>query len=184
MAQAFEELIGHHLDDLYSAAICFTLDEHRAEQLLQEASIRAFHELSTGPSDRDFRRAMLEILVSTYLQRRRRQRRDPLAHDVPPPLGELLDDDHHQRFAPFPAAGTPGYRMLVEWLTRTWAELDDGDRLILWLADVERMRHTRLAALTGLSERQVRARHYRARLTLSREAARELGRREAEGSGS
>lgn len=176
MAQAFEELIGSHLDDLYSAALCFTLDEGRAEELLQEASIRALHGYPHRQRGAEFRHLMLGILVSTYLQRERRQGRDPLAPD-----GELYDETvrstEQMPIEPFPEVGSPGYRLLIDWIASSWAKLGDGDRLVLWLADVERLRHRRVAEMTGLGLEEVRARHYRARRTLSREATRELGRR-------
>jgi DNA-directed RNA polymerase specialized sigma24 family protein len=171
MERTFEELIGHHLDDLYSAALCFTLDEHRAEELLEEASIRAFHEFSRRRHS-DFRRAMLETLVSTFLQRERQAGRDPLAKGMPlepyPYVGPVAEIE------PFPAPGTPGYKLLRQWMTQVWSRLDDGERLILWLADVERVPHATISRLTGLDGEDVRARHYRARQTLSRGAARHL----------
>ncbi|UCC83189.1 MAG: RNA polymerase sigma factor [Gemmatimonadota bacterium] len=180
MARAFEELIGTHLDDLYSAALCFTLDEGRAEELVQEASIRAFHEYPYRQHDADFRLLMLGALVSTFLQRQRRQGRDPLA-----PHGGLYDETVRSTewtpIEPFPEVGSPGYRVLLDWFSRVWAQLDDGDRLVLWLADVERLRHRRVAEMTGLDLEEVRARHYRARRSLSRSAERELGRRASGG---
>jgi RNA polymerase sigma-70 factor (ECF subfamily) len=180
MAQAFEELIGSHIDDLYSAALCFTLDEHRAEELLEEASIRAFHEFPRGQRDSDFRYLMLALLVSTYLQRQRRQGRDPLAPDTGL-YDEIMRTTQERHIEPFPEPGTPGYRLLVDWIGHVWAQLDDGDRLVLWLADVERLRHRRVAEMTGLDVEEVRARHYRARRMLSRGAALELGRRASGG---
>ncbi len=176
MGQTFEELIGQHLDDLYSAALCFTLSEHQAEDLLQEASIRAFHEFSRARWGEGFRRAMLEILVSIHLQRLRRQGRDPLTADRPASVGDSVSTRSLEPFAPFPEPGTSAYRMLLSWIGRVWWQLDDGDRLVLWLADVERLSHRRVADMVGLLEEDVRARHYRARLALSRDAARELHR--------
>lgn len=173
MGQTFEELIGQNLDDLYSAALCFTLDEHRAEALLQEASIRAFHEYPRGRREVDFRQQMLAVLVSTYLQRQRRLGRDPLAA-ASAPREETLSARTDLQVEPFPAPGTPGYRLMRDWMNRVWSDLDDGDRLILWLADVERLRHRRVAEIIGIEEEQVRGRHYRARLTLSQGAVREI----------
>jgi RNA polymerase sigma-70 factor (ECF subfamily) len=176
MARAFEELVGAHLDDLFSAALCFTLDEGRAEELVQEASIRAFHEYAHRQRGADFRHLLLGTLVSTHLRRERRQGRDPLAPD-----GGLHDEMKRRKeqmpIEPFPDVGSPGYRVLLDWFSRVWAQLEDGDRLVLWLADVERLRHRRVAEMTGLGLEEVRARHYRARRNLSWSAARELGRR-------
>lgn len=177
MAQTFEELIGLHLDGLYGAAVCFTLDEHEAEALLQEAAIRAFHQLSGR--DADFRREMLEILVSTYLQRQRRMGRDPFASRMQP-VAEMLSEGPHVPFQPFPEIGTEGYRLLKSWMKNVWPDLDPGERLIVWLVDVERLRHARVATLIGRDEDDVRSRHYRARLTLSRGAAQVLARFAAE----
>jgi DNA-directed RNA polymerase specialized sigma24 family protein len=174
MGQTFEELIGRQLDDLYSAALCFTLDEHRAEELLQEASIRAFHESARRPPDWDFRLAMLNILVSTYLQRQRRMGCDPLAEGTEP-LDKILSTNP-MRIEPFPEPGAAGYRLLRDWMDRVWSELDAGDRLVLWLADVERIRHAVVAGMVGLDVEAIRSRHYRARLALSRGVGRQLDR--------
>lgn len=86
--------------------------------------------------------------------------------------------------AQFPEPGTAGYRMLRNWIGRVWSQLDEGDRLILWLADVERLSHRRVADMVDRPEDEVRTRHYRARLALSEAAARALNRRATEeGSG-
>jgi RNA polymerase sigma factor (sigma-70 family) len=174
MGQTFEELIGFHLDDLYSAALCFTMDELHAEELLQEASIRAFHEFSRGHRDVDFRDAMLGVLVSTYLQREQRAGRDPLTPEGAP-LEEALFASAGMEVEPFPTPGSPGYLLLRDWMSQVWDQLEDGDRLVLWLADVERLRHSVIAVMIGRDEEEVRNRHYRARLMLSQGAARELG---------
>jgi DNA-directed RNA polymerase specialized sigma24 family protein len=174
MGQTFEELVGLHLDDLYSAALCFTLDEHRAEELLQAASIQAFHELSRRPRETDFRTELLRVLVTTFLRRQYRQGLDPFEKE-PEPLDEMLRKAP-MKFEPFPEPGTSGYRLLRDWMSRVWSDLDAGDRIILWLTDVERIRHSVVANITGLAVHDVRSRHYRARLAMSRGAARELDR--------
>jgi len=174
MGQTFEELVGLHLDDLYSAALCFTLDEHRAEELLQETSIRAFHQLSRRARETDFRTAMLEVLVTTYQQRQNRQGLDPFESE-PEPIDEMLRTIP-MRIEPFPEPGTAGYRLMRDWMSRVWSDLDTGDRIILWLTDVERIRHPVVAEITGLDVDEVRSRHYRARLAMSRGAAKELDR--------
>ena len=175
MHRTFEELIGSDLDDLHSAALCFTQDRHRAEELLQEAAIRAFHEFRSGVSPADFRRWMLGILVTTYLLKERRRGVDPLAVEVGPESEE--QPDRGQDVAvPFPEPGTRAHEWLRAWLNEAWPELDAGDRLVLWLAAVERIRHPRVATMLGLAEEQVRRRHYRARRSLSTGASRLLAR--------
>lgn len=63
-----------------------------------------------------------------------------------------------------------------DWMSHVWSDLDTGDRIILWLTDVERIRHPVVAGITGLDVDEVRSRHYRARLAMSRGAAQELDR--------
>ncbi len=171
MPQTFEEFISSDLDGLYSAALCFTADTARAEELLQEAAIQAFHQFRARSADPEFRHWMLEILVSTYLRRERRRGSDPLAEEV-----AVADADMKQvEAAAFPRPGTRAYAWLRTWLEDAWPELDPGDRLVLWLAAIERLRHGRVAKMLGLEEEQVRRRHYRARCTLSMGARRQLG---------
>lgn len=180
MARTFEELVGLHLDDLYSAALCFTLDEHDAEDLLQEAAVRAFHQWSRRGRDSEFRRAMLELLVSIYLQRLRRMGRDPFASPVDS-VEPTLDERSLAPVQPFPGPGTPGYRLLRDWVRKLWPDLDPGDRLIVWLIDIERLKHGVVAVMVGRGKADVRNRHYRARLILSRGVARVLASSVADG---
>lgn len=166
MAQTFEELISSNLDGFYSAALCFTLNEGDAEELLQEAVIRGFNEFSRHKRVADFGAWMLGVLVGTYLERERRRGEDPLAET------DRLEEDlgngaGWSRLRPFPERGSPERGWLHGWLGRAWKELDAGDRLVLWLSDVERLRHTRVAELIGIGMEQVRRRHYRARRMLS-----------------
>ncbi len=118
--------------------------------------------------------------MSTYLQSERRLGRDPLAPETAPGE-EVLYATAGREFEPFPDPGTPGYRLLRSWMSRVWNLLDDGDRLILWLADVERLRHGVVGELVGVPEEEARDRHYRARLMLSRAAGRALSERAAGG---
>lgn len=169
MAQTFEESLTSDLDDLYAAALCFTQDEHRAEELLQEAAIRAFHEFHSPLQSAEFRVWMLGLLAATHLRRERRRGQDPFKEGVEPIHAE--DEGVQEAFSAFPERGTRAYEWLRVWLDRAWVALDPGDRLVLWLVAVERLRHRRVAEILGLDEEQVRRRHYRARRTLSLGAA-------------
>lgn len=173
MAQTFEELISSDLDGLYSAALCFTQDEHRAEELLQETAVQAFHEFRSGRSESDFRVWMLEMLVANYLRRQRRSGADPLAERLDG-IDDLGAADADARSVSFPEPGTRAYEWLRSWLDGAWPELDPGDRLVLWLAAVERIRPSRMARMLNLDEEQVRRRHFRARRALSSGAFRQL----------
>ena len=175
MPQTFEEFISSDLDDLYAAALCFTQDEHFAEELLQEASIRAFHEFRGPTRNPDFKGWMLGVLVNTYLLRERRAGADPFQAELPPFGNEAEEGRDPPR--PFPREGTRAYEFLRAWLDGAWHELDAGDRVVLWLAAITRLRHPRVAAILGLDEQQVRRRHYRARRTLSVGAANHIKRR-------
>ncbi len=176
MAQTFEELISSNLDSFYSAALCFTLDEGEAEELVQEAAIRAFNEFSRRRQVADFSVWMLGVLVGTYLERERRRGDDPLAETDGREEGPG-DGTGWSRLPPFPEPGSREHGWLRGWLGRAWKELQAGDRLVLWLSDVERLRHARVAELVGIRLDQVRRRHYRARRGLSRSVREELQRR-------
>lgn len=179
MAETFEELISRHLDGLYSAALCFVGDEHRAEELLQEAAVRGFHEFAVDADAESFRERMLGRLVQAYLRRERRRGRDPLSEDGFE-VGEEVDGEARPS-GRMPSRGSAGYQEFERWLERVLGELDDGDRLILWLTDVEGLGHGKVAEMVGSSEEGVRARHYRARRTLSIWARTELERWSASG---
>jgi RNA polymerase sigma factor (sigma-70 family) len=180
MSEAYEELIGRELDDLYSAARCFTLNEGRAEELLQEAAIRGFHAFSRR-RQAQFHGWMLGMLVATHLERERRRGADPLGSSVEGV--EIGEWSGAPRRGALPGPDDPAASRFGAWLERAWAELDDGDRLILWLADVERLRHAEIADIVGRPEEDVRRRHYRGRRVLSRRARIDFGGRAAAGAG-
>lgn len=179
MAETFEELVGRHLDGLYSAALCFTRDEHRAEVLLQEAAIRGFHEFAGGEDEARFRQWMLGLVVQAYLRRERRRGQDPLAG-----RGVTVGEDLETGSSGpgLPERGSKRYRAFGDWLDRVLGDLDPGDRMILWLSDVERLRSRDVSEMIGVTETEVRGRHYRARRTLSAWARAELARWAASGS--
>ena len=173
MTQTFEELISAELDALYSAALCFTQDDHQAEDLLQESAIRAFHEFRSGRPKSDVRVWMLGKLVTTYLRRERLRGADPLSETLEA-MGDMVSTVADVVGVSFPEPGTRAHERLRSWLDQAWPEVDPGDRLVLWLSAVERLRPARVAQMLELDEEQVRRRHYRARRGLSSGALRRI----------
>jgi RNA polymerase sigma factor (sigma-70 family) len=178
-AETFEELVGRHLDNLYSAALCFARDPHRAEEILQEAAIRGFHEFSRRTDRVPFREWMLGLLVSTYRSREARGGADPLPAEGPGGIEVGEGAEPSTRAPRLPEPDSPAYRALGDSVERAWAELDPGDRVVTWLCDVERLDHARVARMLDVPKGHVRRRHHRARRSLASRAKEMLGERGA-----
>jgi len=163
---AFEALLANHLDALYRTALRLcsarTAD---AEDLLQEAALRAFRKFSSLREPAAARAWLFTVLVRTHLNRLRAARS----------RGETLESDMDLgAFEEALAAWSPSpgplelvmNRQLGERIARALAELPDDLRLVVTLVDVEGFTQREAAAILGVPEGTVASRLFRARQAL------------------
>lgn len=164
--RAFEELLAEHLDALYRTALRFCRGRKSdAEDLLQDAILRAFERFGELRDPAAMRAWLFTILTRTNLNRIRTQRR----------RAEMLESDLDERefeeaLASWRAADAPEelvHTALVrEHLTAALDGLDDQLRPVVWLSDVERFRQREVAEMLGIPEGTVASRLFRARRIL------------------
>ena len=151
---AFEQLYRENVRRIYATCLRLCCDASLAEELTQDAFVRAWEKLGGFRGDSAFSSWMHPLAVNLALSRRRSQRRyearvtstdDPGAFERPRP----------------PAPREAGIDV-----ERALATLPPGARSVFVLHDVEGYRHDEIAHLTGVATGTSKAQLHRARKLL------------------
>ena len=164
--QAFEELLSEHLDALFRTALRLCSGHQAdAEDLLQDAAIRAFEHYDQLRDPEAGRSWLFTILVRTHLNRvRARTRRNETS-------GADLDDDAFEAaLAAWKPLRTPeeelDLTLLGDRLAAALHDLPLELRSVVWLVDVEGFVQREVAVMHQLPEGTVASRLFRARRQL------------------
>jgi RNA polymerase sigma-70 factor (ECF subfamily) len=163
--RAFEDLLSANLDSLYrtSARLCGDPDD--AQDLLQDAALRAFqhrHQLRDPEAGRSW---LFKILVRTHLNRVRSERRRPESIE-----SDLNEGEFESALADWSSEKAGG-----DWLDRlaerervalAVQEVDPRLRVVLLLSDVEEFSQREVAAMLEIPGGTVASRLFRARRAL------------------
>lgn len=153
-AHAFEELYRQHHRRIYALALRLTRDRGRAEELTQDAFVRAWEALAGFRGDSSFATWLHGLAVRVFLEQSRAARR------------------WAERFEP--ADGLESYlgearRALPETslaLEKALAGLPEGARVPLLLYAVEGYKYEEIAGLLGVAVGTIKAQIHRARRLL------------------
>lgn len=184
--RAFEELLSEHLDALYRTALrCTHGHEADAEDLLQEAVLRAFRGLPELRDPAAARSWLFTILTRTHLNRCRSQRRraESLASDMSVEAFERALESWQP--VPLPDQVTERWQ-LRQRLSAALHDLPVELASVVWLVDFEGFSQREAAEMYRVPEGTVASRLFRARRELRRilrGLADELGVSSARGSG-
>lgn len=169
-AGQFSALVEPHLDYLYAFAVKLCGDRTAAEDLVQDALLRAFRAEASLRNRERPRYWLTKVLVSAYTDRARRDA--PREHDV------ALDDERFSLFDtlaeedPFPYSDRLHLDFLDLFddanLTATLQRIHDTHRTALVLAYVYGYKAREIAELTGTTTGTVLARLHRGRKQLER----------------
>lgn len=156
---AFEELYRENVGRVYVLCLRMCGNPSHAEELAQEAFIRAWQNLGSFRGDSAFSTWLHRVTVNVVLgDRRSTARRE--AHFKP--AGDDLPVDL--------AASDPSPGQALD-LERSIAALPDGARTVFVLHDVEGYRHKEISRLTGLAVGTSKAQLHRARKLLRKALA-------------
>jgi len=156
---AFEELYRENVSRVYLLCLRMCGDPSLAEELAQEAFIRAWQKLDSFRGDSAFSTWLHRVTVNVVLgDRRSTARREARIK----PAGDELPVDLST------SEPSPGQVLDLE---RSIAALPEGARTIFVLHDVEGYRHKEIARLTGLAEGTSKAQLHRARKLLRKALA-------------
>jgi RNA polymerase sigma-70 factor (ECF subfamily) len=151
---AFEALYHQHLGRVFALCLRMCGNRSEAEELTQEAFIRAWRKLPSFRGDSAFSTWMHRLTVNLVLGHKRS---DGRREDREAAAGERWYDDgattHHN-----PASTLD--------LERAIATLPDGARTVFVLHDIEGYTHAEIAAMSDVAEGTSKAQLSRARMLL------------------
>jgi RNA polymerase sigma-70 factor (ECF subfamily) len=156
---AFEELVRRYADRLNAVVLRLVDDRHEAQEVTQEAFLRAWRGIGGFKGEAQFFTWLYRIGVNEA--RRRAQRRPAGRRTLP------LDDQHAE-----PQDSGPGPQRSLEQrdlraaLERAVRGLAPEYRAPLILRDVEGLSTAEAAAIMGLEQAAFKSRLHRARLTV------------------
>jgi len=165
----FAVLIRKYQDRLYNAILKMCGNPDDAEELCQEAFVKALENLGTFRQDSGFYTWLFRIGMNLTISRRRKGGRvkfhslDPGGRDDEPPqrLRDALAD-RAQRDPAEEAAQKDVNRRVMEAL----AEVEDDFRAVVVLRDIEEMSYKQISRVLGTPVGTVKSRLYRARCML------------------
>jgi RNA polymerase sigma-70 factor (ECF subfamily) len=166
---AFEELVNRYEKKIYRLGMNITGNREDAEDVLQEAFLKAFEHLPEFREDSRFYTWIVRIAVNEALMklRKRRTSREVPIEDFSNESGEVLV----REFADWKPNPEQEYARaeLEGILQRGVKALPEGFRTVFYLRDVEGLSTEETADLLNLSVGAVKARLFRARLRLREE---------------
>ena len=174
---AFSELVTHYERKIYRLAKNITRNDEDAEDVLQDAFLKAYTHLDNFKGDSKFYTWIVRIAVNEALMRLRKRKTDrtvPL--DEPVELGEetvareiaVWEDNPEQRYSK------------EEWRNILDAAVDDlkpDFRTVFVLRDIEELSTEETAETLGISVPAVKSRLLRARLALRERLTRQFKRK-------
>jgi RNA polymerase sigma-70 factor (ECF subfamily) len=158
---AFEQLYREHVGRVFALCLRLAGDASLAEELAQEAFVRAWQKLGSFRGESAFSSWLYTLTVNTALSERRSRRRRTarvMATD------DLTVFDRPGRP---PGGAEHGFD-----LERALAKLPPGARAVLVLHDVEGYKHQEIAEMTGIAAGTSKAQLHRARRLLREALAR------------
>jgi RNA polymerase sigma-70 factor (ECF subfamily) len=164
-ATAFEELVNRYERKIFRLAMNITGNREDAEDVLQEAFLKAYTNLDRFHGDSRFYTWLVRIAVNEGLMKLRKRRPNVVSldqeietdEDVMPREVEDWGPNPEQRFA---------QAELNRILNTVIEELDPGFRIVFLLRDIEQLSTEETAEALGLSVPAVKSRLLRARLKL------------------
>jgi RNA polymerase sigma-70 factor (ECF subfamily) len=167
----FEDDVMEFVPQLYSAALRMTRNPADAEDVVQEALLKAYRGYHTFTAGTNLKAWLYRILTNTYINRYRKQSRRPSEVD----LGELEDLYLYRRLG---AEGSGGAersaeeqaldRFVDDDIKAAVEDLPDNFRMPVLLADVEGFSYKEIAEIMDVPIGTVMSRLHRGRKALQR----------------
>jgi RNA polymerase sigma-70 factor (ECF subfamily) len=164
--EAFPELVSRYETKIYRLARHITQNEEDAEDVLQEAFLKAFANLNQFQGNSRFYTWLVRIAVNESLMKLRRRKADKIVS-----LDEPVETDDDVVIREFPTWDENpeqkyGRAEMNAILTRAINSLSPGFRAVFLLRDVEELSTEETAQALNLSIPAVKSRLLRARLQL------------------
>ncbi len=168
----FEPLMRRHNQRLFRTARAVVHDDVEAEDVAQEAWVKAFAALSSFEGRASLSTWLIKItLHEAFSRRRRRQRFVPWDAESAIDQQRIVSETPAME-SPEARAGTKELRVT---LTRSIDALPESLRLVFVLREVESLSTQETSEALGISPENVKVRLHRARRALRREIERRMG---------
>ena len=167
MREAFEALVEPHLPTLYRLARRLVREREDAEDIVQEACLKAFRALHQFQLGSDCKAWLVTILINTYRDwvRKTMKHPRPIGFDDIANFYSQMQKEHVQHMAHDPEHAT--VHADLERLVRTAIEdLPPEFRLAVLLADIEGCSYKEIAEMMACPIGTVMSRLYRGRQLL------------------
>ncbi len=163
----FEEEMLPHLDAMYSVALRLTRSPSDAEDLVQDAVLRAYRFFDRYEPGTHAKAWLLRILTNTFINRHRRRvrEREVLEEDGGQVAGQRTVGVDLMRRLGDPAGETER-RLLAAEIRLALERLPEEQRLMVLLADVEGLSYREISEVVGCPIGTVMSRLHRARKRL------------------
>ena len=155
---AYEELVARYRTRVFGTASRFARDRHELDDLAQDIFVRVWKGLGSYREEAPFEHWFMRVAIRTcydFLRKHRRRRESEVLVDETPPEHEASGDSDDVRIRK--------RREAWEIVQQLLECLNEKDRLVITLMDLEEKSVKETAKLTGWSESNVKVRAHRAR---------------------
>ncbi len=167
--KAFREVVREYQDRVYNMTYRMLGNREEAEDVAQEVFITVFKSIEQFRGDSKFSTWLYRITANTCKNRikylARRHDRDQSEYDDGIDRDQAAGSLTAPTQAPRPDRAVEGAQ-LEQIFQEAIGELDEEQRLLVILRDVEDLSYEEILAITGLPEGTVKSRLHRARLAL------------------
>ena len=176
--RAFRELVSAHRDRVYNITFRMLGNRAEAEDVAQEVFITVFKTIDTFREESKFSTWLYRVAVNhsknriKYLSRRQDRNQDEL--DETNANGTSADSPISAPVPSAPDRALEGAQM-EKLLQEAIATLDEDQRVVVVLRDVEDLSIEEICDITGLPDGTVKSRLHRARLALRKKLQRHVG---------
>jgi RNA polymerase sigma-70 factor (ECF subfamily) len=162
---AFETLVSRYERKIFRLAQNITQNREDAEDVMQEAFLKAYEHLSGFQGNSRFYTWLVRIAVNQALMKLRKRRPNQVSIDEEVNTGEDLIPREIEDWGPSPEDRYKQTEM-SDILSGSIADLDPPFRIVFQLRDIEELSTEETAEALGLSVPAVKSRLLRARLKL------------------
>ncbi len=174
--RAFRELVNDHRDRVFNITYRMLGNRHEAEDVAQEVFITVFKTIETFREESKFSTWLYRVTVNhcknriKYLARRHDRDRDELDETSQQQNGAVSGAPVRAKHPDKALESAQMEKLLQEAI----ASLDDDQRAVVILRDVEDLSIEEICEITGLPDGTVKSRLHRARLVLRKKMQRHV----------
>ena len=168
----FEIIMRRHNQRLYRASRAILRDDAQAEDVVQDAYVRAYEHLSQFAGRSSFAAWLIRIAVNEGLSRLRSRKRHEADDSRPEEEGDRMDRFASPTLNPEQQLATSELHSLLE---HSIEALPDSTRTVFVLREVEGMSTAETSEALGITEENVKVRLHRARAALRKRLYSQVG---------